>query len=90
MPALATYTGKRTAGAMKAWALGLIPDLVQHLDSTADLDTFLHRCGAAVGRSTHTGLPSARWDLCVLVLSDKKQPSSLLRSLAVQFSGQVR
>jgi hypothetical protein len=87
---LATYSGKQTSEAIKSWALGLIPDKVQHINSQPELDTFLHRCGAAVGRTTHTGLPSARWDVCLLLLSDKKHPSALYRSLSVQFSGQVR
>lgn len=91
---LLQYRGKVATGDIKAFVLGKIPNRVAHLKSAAALDALLHACGAPAppkGAAAQGGAAEpAKWNLCAVLVTDKAESPPLLRSLALQYRGNVR
>lgn len=71
------YRGNRKGAEIVAWGLELLPNLVAQITSKAELDDVMGRCS---GR----GKSRASWSLCVLLFTEKKDTSPMLKSLAMQ------
>lgn len=92
----AEYQGDRSAASISSWATGLIGNAAANIKKQADLDTFLAKCGGAVGGGKAGGGSSgkkeaaaASWGLCVLLASDKSSMPSLWKALSQAFKGKV-
>lgn len=78
------YSGERSAGAIKTWALGLVPNHVTTLNKQQQVDEFLRRCGGS-GSGSGKQKPRADWGACVLLFTAKHETSPLALSLANQY-----
>ena len=90
---LVRYRGKVATGDIKAFVLAKIPDHVAHLNSAAAVNALAHTCGAPAlkGEAAQASTAgSAAWNLCAVLITDKAEAPPLLRSLALQYRGNVR
>lgn len=81
------WSGERNAAALKAWALGLLPQdgiAVVSPSSGTDLDALLRTCQLGGGSGS-----ASKWGLCVLLLTPKHDTSALYKSLALRYKGKV-
>lgn len=86
------YQGQRSAKALSDWAISLIPSAISHLRNSADLATFLQRCGGA-SSSTAKGAKKAKggasWGLCMVLVTDKADVPALYKGLSAAFANEV-
>ncbi len=71
------YRGDRSAKHLKDWALSLLPKHVKTVSKQSHLTDLLRQC-------TSGGGSSSKWGACALLLSDKRETSSLYKSLALR------
>ena len=75
------YNGERSASAIRDWALASLPmDYVQVLRDNEDLQKFL--------KASQT-TSSARWNVGVVLLTDKGITSALYKSLSMRYKGRI-
>lgn len=75
------FKGERSASAIKAWAMQLIPNHVATINRQPQLDAFLRRCGGS-GQEGATRGQRAEWAACVLLFTAKHETPPLALSLA--------
>jgi hypothetical protein len=96
--------GERTARAIRDWGISLVENADQGKEgnsaSVASVTgekalaaNLLSRCGGGSGSGKKgaktKNAKGVSWDVCVLLLSEKPEPPTLLRTLALQFDGRV-
>lgn len=83
------YKGDRSAGAIKDWALALLPtDVIRTVSKAAHLEEFLKISGGGGGGAAK-GASSARWGAGMLLFTSKAETSALYKSLAMRYKGKL-
>lgn len=76
------YQGDRSAGHLKDWALGLLPQSnVAVISKPAQLQAFLKKCAPGAG--------GVKWGACMLLFTAKGETSALYKSLALRYKGRL-
>lgn len=79
------YNGDRSAKALTDWALKLVPSgAVQHVDSMSKLEALFGVC-----KGGGKGGKKASSALCVVLVTDKAETSTMYKALAHAYSGKV-
>lgn len=93
--------GERSARALRDWGLSLVENAEKGREGNsasvasvagekALAANLLSRCGGGAGsKKGKAAAKGVSWDVCILLLSDKPEPPTLLRTLALQFDGRV-
>ncbi len=80
---LREYSGQRSASAIRDWVLGQLPDTaVTRVGTPTELRKLMGQCVP--------GSRAASSGLCVLLVTDKPETSSLYKALALAYKGKVR
>ncbi|KAG2499079.1 hypothetical protein HYH03_003262 [Edaphochlamys debaryana] len=83
------YNGDRSAKALSAWALGLVPNKVTLLGGAdSPLSAFTSTCGGGSGRG-HAKGAQASWSLCIILLTTKAETPAMFRALSGAYAGKV-
>lgn len=92
--------GERTARSIRDWVVSLVENAEKGKEgnsaSVASVPNekalgpgLLSRCGGGSSKKGAKKTKGVSWDVCVLLLSEKPEPPTLLRTLALQFDGRV-
>lgn len=76
------YKGSRSASDMQSWLLSRLPNQVQRVDSMSALKKLLGLCQPGSKKATSA--------LCVLLITDKAETSSLYKALSTAYQGKVK
>ncbi len=76
----------RSAKALSNWALSLVPSNVAEIDGPSKLQTLLQTCGggsgAGGGGASRSGKGKAKWDACVVMVTNKTETPVLYKALS--------